>query len=160
MVFARVIHYRRYRPFLHYAVPMAILQNKRSRVPVLTGAFGATKSIAPIASVRDTRSAITSRESRASGKGGLLVLAVNARYKRRLVCNPCEKNKLKEDTSKKTVSRCSLFPSFRNRSVSKERLFSIRRRSGSSSSRRSSSADCGLNQLLGSSVCVLFLAEA
>ena len=31
------------------------------------------------------------------------------RYKRRLVCNPCEKNKLKEDGTKKSLSKYSVF---------------------------------------------------
>lgn len=49
------------------------------------------------------------------------------RYKRRLVCNPCEKNKLKEDTTKRTLSRF-VFPLYLDvRSAPRERERFFRR---------------------------------
>ena len=59
----------------------------------------------------------------------LFLFGISNRYKRRLVCNPCEKNKLKEDTSKRTVSRFVIPFLVDSRSAPKERTRLFRRRS-------------------------------
>ena len=78
------------------------------------------------------------------------------RYKRRLVCNPCEKHKLKEEPVKKSITRFSLFIQLMHSSFSKDTV-SIKSRKSDKHIGMSYSTDSCLHSKSNSRVSTSFM---